>query len=93
MLTLVDKPVTYKLFPGLTTSPGSRLLERLLPLDLDLDLRSLVGEGDRDRLRILLGGGVRERDIDLPSLACDILKVERDLMRKKLDFFSFFKRN
>lgn len=45
-VTLVDKPVTYKLFPGFAAS-GDRLLDldRLrLDLDNDLDLWPLRGE-------------------------------------------------
>lgn len=48
-VTLVDKPVTYKLFPGLPTAWYSWLLERLLlDLDNDLDLnrRPLMGEAE-----------------------------------------------
>lgn len=54
LLTRVDKPVTYKLFPGLLESK-SWLLERLLDLDRD---------GVIDLLR-LLGGGVTDREVYL----------------------------
>lgn len=56
-MTLVDNPVTYKLFPGLDASPESLLLERLLrDRDKDLDRLPLPGEPE-------LRG-----EIDLPSL-------------------------
>ncbi|TQD77077.1 hypothetical protein C1H46_037404 [Malus baccata] len=46
-VTLVDKPVTYRLFPELDASINSWLLERLLlELDNDVDRQPLTGEGE-----------------------------------------------
>lgn len=48
-VTLEDKPVTYKLFPGFSASLESMLLERLLDLDKDLETVRLYQYGERDR--------------------------------------------
>jgi hypothetical protein len=64
--------VTCRLFPGFLVS--SLLLERLLFLDLDLDLPRLLGEGDLDLPRFLGDGDLDlprflgEADLDLPRL-------------------------
>lgn len=53
LVTRVDRPVTYKLFPGLLACTGSLLLlrERLLSRDNDLDMLRLRGDNDLDWLR------------------------------------------
>ena len=52
-MTRVDKPVTYKLFPGFSTLE-SRLLDRLRDSDLETDLLyRLYGEGEREYLDAL----------------------------------------
>lgn len=73
-VTLVDKPVTYKLFPGLD---AFGLLERLC-LDLGGDLEPDLGGGDldfdldRDLHRWPLGDAGPSSEGDLASLESDI---------------------
>lgn len=54
-LTRAERPVTYKLFPGFSTSLESQLLDRLLEtyLDLDTDLLYRSYEGEREYLDLL----------------------------------------